>query len=163
MKEESKEISLANVVYIGLFTSDKGREDLHGLAVDSDLEVGGNDINTLLILSDEYGTREYCHHATLAFHTQVNHPDFGRVAEFYKANKGKWFKATATHIGVNPSATAVAVKVDLGDIPCCNENPHITLLTCRGGKPMQSNEIAEWQPLPKPLSLALRCDALEKK
>ena len=59
------------------------------------------------------------------------------------------FRLIVNKIGI--SEKAIAFGVELGDqyLPCANAKPHITICTINKGKPVDSNGIATWIPIPE--------------
>lgn len=84
----------------------------------------------------------YLDHCTL-LHCSKNTPDNKYILDFCEKNLNKNFKIKI--IGFGASEKAIAFKVDLGDIPCANKIPHITIATKNGGKPVDSNFITTWE------------------
>lgn len=51
--------------------------------------------------------------------------------------------------GIGFSNKAIAFRVTIPDLPCANAKPHITICTINEGKPVDSNGIATWIPIPE--------------
>jgi len=79
------------------------------------------------------GWKTYAHHMTIEFGKGLRNPN----------DKGKNVELTANEIGI--SDKCVAVKVSGYD--SANKIAHITLAVSPDGKPKDSNEIQEWQPI----------------
>lgn len=69
----------------------------------------------------------------------------------------KYVTIKVTHIWY--SDKAIAFKLDIGEIPCMNKNPHITICTINGGKPFESNLITDWKPI-KTFDIKARVDCV---
>lgn len=98
------------------------------------------EINSLLTQDHEI----IAHHMTIKMGNITGTP--------YAQRLGKAERLFATHVGSLGEGAVVAVKVDgLSD----NQTPHVTVAVDRskGGKPFMSNQIKNWTPLSKPLSL----------
>ena len=80
-------------------------------------------------------------HCTLLHHSQCNK----EVQKFCEHHINQKFNINIINIGF--SDKAVALKVDLGNVPCANKTPHITIATFEGGKPVDSNNIEYWIPI----------------
>lgn len=52
---------------------------------------------------------------------------------------------TINGIGVSDKAMAFRIDRGLLHVPCSNNIPHITICTFNGGKPVDSNNITEWE------------------
>ena len=117
-------------IYIGLFLSEETRNNILDMIAPK-------------VLSD---AKVYLDHCTLLFHTQQNESKANDIIHYFFNNRGKNYPITVTHIGY--SDKAIAFKVNIGNIPCMNENPHITICTFKGGKPVDSNLITDWKEIP---------------
>lgn len=83
----------------------------------------------------------YLDHCTI-LHCSKNTFDNRHILEFCETNLNKTFKIKINGIGNGNKASAF--RVDLGNIPCANDIPHITIGTKNGGKPVDSNFIDIW-------------------
>lgn len=83
----------------------------------------------------------YIDHCTL-LHSSKNTVENKDILNFCENNLNKRFKIKINGIGNSDKASAF--RIDLGDIPCANEIPHITIGTKNGGKPVDSNLIPFW-------------------
>lgn len=114
------------------------------------LFVAVNEIDKLIDLVNSYieipaNSDIHCSHCTLLHVSQTKDesPIVDRVNKFIESNDpSKLHEIKLTHIGF--SNKAMAFKVDLNDIPCANENPHITICTYNNGSPRDSNYIENW-------------------
>lgn len=91
--------------------------------------------------------RIYLSHSTLIYKSHLNDFNLYEISElFVKTNKliGKDFKLTITGIGISDKAMAFKVKIPINLI-CLNTTPHITICTFNDGKPVDSNNITEWE------------------
>lgn len=67
---------------------------------------------------------------------------------------GKTLTIQATEIGASNDALAAKVSIpELDSLPPLNAFRHITIAVPQGGKPMNSNFIANWKPLEQPTTL----------
>lgn len=96
--------------------------------------------SNLLTKFHKEGWRFYGHHMTIHFGARTL-PEAIKV--WLEANEGKKFPLTV--IAVGRSDKAVAVKVQINEIPCSNKTRHITVSISPDGKPVDSNNIKEWQ------------------
>lgn len=137
IEEMLEKVENNKFTYIGLFLTEESRERLLG-----SIEI-------------PLGSHTYADHCTLLFaRTQKDHENAGKVKLAYRnslINKVKSQRMTITHIGCN--GKAVAVKVSLRGLACCNDTPHITVCTMNGGKPFDSNSITVWKELPTPMKV----------
>jgi predicted kinase len=85
----------------------------------------------------------------IAHHMTIN---FGNgLPDELKSDLGKMKMVTATEIGISEMAVAVKVSGYRSD----NKIPHVTIaINPNGGKPVMSNDITDWSPLPKRIELA---------
>lgn len=83
----------------------------------------------------------YLDHCTI-LHCSKNTSDNRHILEFCETNLNKTFKIKINGVGNGNKASAF--RVDLGNIPCANDIPHITIGTKNGGKPVDSNFIDMW-------------------
>lgn len=81
------------------------------------------------------GWKTYAHHMTINMGSLKNPEDLGKLVEI-----------SATEVGI--SDMAMAVKVN--GYPSKNAIPHITIAIniANGGKPVMSNNITNWEPIP---------------
>lgn len=94
----------------------------------------------------------YAHHMTIAF----GKPKSEGVMEYIRNNMGKDVELTAVELG--RSDTVMAVKIR-SDVPSDNKITHVTLAVSPQGKPVQSNFITDWKPLPAPIKLKAKIGA----
>lgn len=96
----------------------------------------------LPILIRDNGWKMYNHHMTI---------NMGELPNYLKQYIGTKQKLEATHIGVSPMAVAVRV---IG-FESKNKIPHVTMAVniANGGKPVMSNKITDWTPLPSTVKL----------
>lgn len=105
--------------------------------------------NRLLKAFDEYipdGWTTYAHHVTMSFNNDVSKQD-----EVFNDFKEKFLgkNSAATVVSVGTSDRAVAVMV--GNILTDNKRAHITLAIAPGARPVESNDIVDWEPLFNPI------------
>lgn len=95
------------------------------------------------------GWKTFCHHMTICFGREL--------PKELKPQLGKKVTLLATHIGRSENAEALLVEGFYSD----NEKPHITLSVNigRGGKPVDSNKISNWEKLAKPFEI---CGTVEE-
>ena len=117
-----------NVIYYGVFIDDESKSKLSSFIPD-----------------DAY--KAFCDHMTIAFKTQFTE----EIVSYCEEMLGEEVELTATHIGMTEDVIAVAVETECESL---NNTKHITLCTLSPkGRPVQSNNITEWQPLPTPITL----------
>lgn len=98
----------------------------------------------------------YIDHCTL-FHRSKLYSEEGKdfaiyLQNLYNSSINKEFPITLTHIGLSDKSSAF--KVSLGDnIKSFNKTPHVTIGIFIGGKPVDSNSISNWLPLPTPITI----------
>lgn len=95
----------------------------------------------------------YCHHCTLSFGDPSPDPE---VFNYIAQTLGTMVTLDAVTLGISEEAIAVGVT---GNIKARNEIPHITVATAPGVRPVRSNAITEWKPLPEGLRLTGVVDA----
>ena len=88
------------------------------------------------------GWKPYCHHMTIQFGNNTT-PE---IENFLQLNEGKSVKLTAIALGKSEFCNAVLVKTD---VPSLNVKKHITVSVKEGGKPVMSNNITDWTPIPE--------------
>lgn len=117
-----------NVVYYGVFIDDESKSKLSSFIPDDAYKV-------------------FCDHMTIAFKTQFTE----EIVSYCEEMLGEEVELTATHIGMTEDVIAVAVETECESL---NNTKHITLCTLSPkGRPVQSNNITDWQPLPTPITL----------
>ena len=117
-----------NVIYYGVFIDDESKGKLSSFIPDDAYKV-------------------FCDHMTIAFKTQFTE----EIVSYCEEMLGEEVELTATHIGMTEDVIAVAVETECESL---NNTKHITLCTLSPkGRPVQSNNITEWQPLPTPITL----------
>lgn len=118
----------SNVIYYGVFIDDESKSKLSSFIPDDAYKV-------------------FCDHMTIAFKTQFTE----EIVSYCEEMLGEEVELTATHIGMTEDVIAVAVETECESL---NNTKHITLCTLSPkGRPVQSNNITEWQPLPTPITL----------
>lgn len=117
-----------NVIYYGVFIDDESKGKLSSFIPDDAYKV-------------------FCDHMTIAFKTQFTE----EIVSYCEEMLGEEVELTATHIGMTEDVIAVAVETECESL---NNTKHITLCTLSPkGRPVQSNNITDWQPLPAPITL----------
>jgi hypothetical protein len=91
------------------------------------------------IVPDDW--KPYAHHMTIIFKDEL--------PENLKKDKGKKVQLTVKKLGV--SKDAIAVEVD--GYWSNNKIPHITIAVPKGGSPVKSNDIKNWEKLGKTFKL----------
>ena len=128
IEEQKIRESENNVVYYGVFIDDESKGKLSSFIPDDAYKV-------------------FCDHMTIAFKTQFTE----EIVSYCEEMLGEEVELTATHIGMTEDVIAVAVETECESL---NNTKHITLCTLSPkGRPVQSNNITEWQPLPTPITL----------
>lgn len=87
---------------------------------------------------DNYYNDEYSEWKYIGHHSTIN---LGELPPEFKEHLNKQVKLKIIEIGF--SEKAIAVKVE-ENIYRKRENPHITLMTSKNGKPFDSNNITNW-------------------
>lgn len=102
------------------------------------------------------GWKPYCDHMTVIYNDgSENAMEWGETCEKQLGTKTV---LTATELGV--SDRAIAVKVT--GYPTNNALPHITVAVAPGAKPVESNQITNWKPLDRQLSLSAVLNKIER-
>lgn len=109
-------------VYFGIFLDDRSKN----LLIDSLIEMIPS------------GWTVLCHHCTLSFGDPADNRE---VFEYIARNLGKSASMDAVSVGLSDDAMAVGLS---GDFRSKNPTPHVTVAIPPGGKPVNSNRIAEW-------------------
>lgn len=113
--------------YIGLFLTPSSRKAL------------------LKTVPELVGQRIFLDHCTLLHRSKMDNPMAEAVLRAFENNEGNTFNISITHVGWN--SKAVAFRCHPSWLPCTNKNPHITIATFEGGKPVDSNSITTWLEL----------------
>ena len=81
-----------------------------------------------------------CHHMTISHYSRLT-PE---ILNWCQSNEGKVFNLYVDRIGFGDKA--IAVGVDIDDVPCTQAYPHITVAvnSSTNGKPVDSNYITEF-------------------
>lgn len=145
--------------YYGLFLTKDSRNIL------IDFIRNGKYSNELFIPAQCMGNNDkaYLDHCTLLHISQYDRDSFtdnlikSRLDLALEDNRVK-ASLNITHIGMCDKAMAFKVslqdnefKVNSFTLLCANDVPHITICTLNGGKPVDSNNITEWEELDKPI------------
>lgn len=125
-----------NYQYFGLFLSEDNRNKLIKVILD-------NPIIANIVFQKE--STLYLDHCTLIHKSQHDEKITNKLSLYIN----DWFTLYIDKIGF--SNKAIAFGVDFGNeyLTCVNSKPHITICTINGGKPVDSNNIQEWIPIPK--------------
>lgn len=130
--------------YFGLFLSDETKDYLLKLLLDN------NQYRDYL----DYSDKIYIDHCTLIHkcHLLFLNLDEDSLL-FARTNKliSKDFKLTIIGIGISNKAMAFKVEIPI-ELTCLNAIPHITICTFGNGKPVDSNNITEWEDI-EPISI----------
>lgn len=94
----------------------------------------------------------FAHHMTIAF----GRPKNENTKEYIQNNLGQDVELTAVKLGISETVMAVEVQ---SPAPSDNKIWHITLAVSPQGKPVQSNYITNWKPLPEPIKLLAKTGA----
>lgn len=128
IEEQKIRESENNVIYYGVFIDDESKGKLSSFIPDDAYKV-------------------FCDHMTIAFKTQFTE----EIVSYCEEMLGEEVELTATHIGMTEDVIAVAVETECESL---NNTKHITLCTLSPkGRPVQSNNITDWRPLPTPITL----------
>ena len=124
--------------YYGLFLTEGSKTKLkewlwlHGYDFNNDIIKG--------ILPENW----YLNHCTLIHKRQLVRANWEYV-EILNKHIGQSYIIKVVGIGYNNKA--LAFKVNLSPLYSINTNPHITICTFNGGKPVDSNMITEWKDI----------------
>lgn len=89
----------------------------------------------------EDGRRIYLDHCTLVHNNDFDEDIFNIAKEL-----GQDYKVSLIVLGIGYNDKAMAFKVSIpAYIKCKNNTPHITICTFKGGKPVDSNSITNWE------------------
>lgn len=122
-------------VYLGVFLDEESKKRLKDLA------------EGLNIIPDD-SWKSYCHHMTLAYNDKSQTAE--NMFSIYGSSLGANVSMKAREIGI--SDKAIAVKIKWGHATL-NKVSHITIAVSPDGKPVDSNNITDWKPLDKPITL----------
>lgn len=109
------------------------------------------DYNIALGVAD----RIFIDHCTLLHKSQLDSNE--NLQSYLESSLGKSMSIRLVAVGI--SDKAMAFKVEEVDNICVNEVPHITIATFRGGNPVDSNKITNWEYI-EPIIINVR---LEKR
>lgn len=130
-------IHMEDFQYFGLFLDNSTRDEL--------ISFIRTEINSSIIDDADNVFLDHCtllHVSQLSGHTGLyNH---------LEAQVGREVPIKLIALGM--SGKAFAFKVALPEQICVNKIPHITIATYRGGKPVESNNIIDWEPI-KPIEI----------
>lgn len=137
MNNTVKKSTKDNFQYIGLFLTKETKESLINIFFKDFYKqsLENKDINI------------YLHHCTLIHKSQIEYMVDEDLVDKYLKILGKEYKIVITHIGESDKALAFKVDLMQSGIMSLNDNPHITIATYNGGKPVDSNQIVDWKPL----------------
>ena len=124
--------------YFGLFLSEKDRNALLRVIID-------NPIVSNLVF--QRGSTLYLDHCTLLHSSQGDEEVFEALREYIRRGPFEMHRMTIDGIGFSDKAIAFRVTIGNPQLPCANANPHITVCTIKGGKPVDSNSIVTWIPI----------------
>lgn len=84
----------------------------------------------------------FCDHMTSMFYTNIDEDMLKWMSDRYEQR----YEVKATHIGYTDKALAIRIETE---VPSTNAVKHITLATNvdNNGKPVDSNDITNWEPL----------------
>lgn len=126
--------------YFGLFLSEEDRNTLLKVIID-------NPIIANLVL--QKGSTLYLDHCTLLHSSQNDEEIYKDLERLIRWDPLKLYCITVDGIGFSSKAIAFRVIIEDPDLSCANAKPHITICTVNGGKPVDSNGICEWIPIPE--------------
>lgn len=119
-----------------------------GLFIDSDIfkQETINFFNDILLKDRRQIKKFYFNHCTLLHKSQLKGNE--ELYHYLENNLGKQVMIQLVAIGKNDKV--LAYKVSLPNnfcVNCANKIPHITVLTFKKGKPVDSNDITEWKEI----------------
>lgn len=125
--------------YYGLFLTEESKTKLKNWLINSNYQPE--------ILRSE---KEYLDHCTM-LHKSQRGEDTYLIEEDLKFMLTVQVKNMRLEIdGIGVSDKALAFRCNLSEELCANKVPHITICTFNGGKPVDSNNITEWEDI-KPI------------
>ena len=136
------EINLSTFIYAGLFLNNEEKEKLIKAIPNLNILLPSN--HTI-----------YCDHLTLLFKNDIYTNKGQEILDFISNTKeNASIKIIIDAIGCSDKAFAFfAKKTNFLNSYCMNENPHITLATYNGGKPVDSNKINNFIALDNPIEI----------
>jgi len=90
--------------------------------------------------------RIYAHHMTMLFGKKQN----DMIQKYIDQHIDTEVKLNAIELGISPDAMAVKIE---SDVPTDNKIPHVTIAVPKGGKPVNSNNITNWERLEQPIEI----------
>lgn len=127
--------------YYGLFLPEESKTKLKAWLWEHNYDFNND------IIKGALPCNWYLDHCTLLHKSQVlTHPqlrDTLEVALEYCNNT----KGTLEINGIGVSDKAMAFRVNLSKELCANKIPHVTICTFNSGKPVDSNNITEWNDI----------------
>lgn len=120
-----------NFHYFGLFLDTDTKNRLMDILTDN------IDYNIALNVADKI----FIDHCTLLHASQLH--GNSEIYNYLKGYVGEKFQIVINGVGI--SDKAMAFRVDEKSVVCVNDIPHITIATFREGKPVDSNEITNWE------------------
>ena len=134
---------MKNFEYYGLFLGTDNKNMLMDTLTDN------IDYNIALGVAD----RIFIDHCTLLHKSQLDSNE--NLQSYLESNLGKSMSIRLVAVGISDKSTAF--KVEGVDNICANEVPHITIATFRGGNPVDSNNITEWEDI-EPIIIETKLD-----
>lgn len=128
--------------YFGLFLDNNTRDKL--------ISFIRTEINNSII---DDADNVFLDHCTLLHVSQL--PGHTGLYHHLDAQVGREIPIKLVALGM--SEKAFAFKVALPEQICVNKIPHITIATYRGGKPVESNSILDWEPI-SPIEITAKVD-----
>lgn len=122
-----------NFQYFGLFLSKDTRNML--------LSLIRTEISSSIIDDAE---KIFLDHCTLLHKSQLH--GNSELYSYLESQVGEQITIKLTALGMSEKAFAFKVALPIFGI-CANKTPHITIATYRGGKPVDSNSITEWETI----------------
>ncbi len=120
-------------IYYGLFLSDEAKATL--------MEALSGKIPE--------GWKPYCDHMTIIYN---DHSENAKIwGDNCEKELGKRTVLTATDLGLSDRAMAIKVT----GYPTNNALPHVTVAVAPGAKPVESNQIQNWEPLNNTICLSV--------
>lgn len=127
--------------YFGLFLSEDTRNML--------LSLIRTEINSSILDDAE---KTFLDHCTLLHKSQLH--GNSELYSYLESHIGEEILIKLTALGMSGKAFAFKVALPIFGI-CANRTPHITIATYRGGKPVDSNSITEWEPI-RPIEIPVK-------
>ena len=117
-------------LYYGIFFSDSTKRTIYDYVSKFLSEYG-------YFIFDDW--KKYCDHMTLVFNHHNDHTE--SLAQFYEKFLGDTVSLRSTSVGISERAIALGI-----DYITDNKHSHVTVTIHPNAKPVESNNITNWNP-----------------